>query len=182
MSGVCPDCGNIMCLCDYTHEEETIVGILIEEEKYEKLKKEKDERIKELESDVESFQLLAKEWKERCEELKAENYRCGGSNGTQPTNECCGGCAGCIEMQMIHALGVLEEANEKLKEQANRRVIHRRLSGENKELKEVIRVCLAIQSLWLPDESLEYCGAYIEEARALGNMKNRLEKALGENE
>ena len=104
----------------------------------------KDERITELESDVESFQLLAKEWKERCEELK--------------------------------------EANEKLIEQANRRVIHNRLSGENEKLKEVIRVCLAIQSLWLPDDSLEYCGSYRDEATALINMRNKLEKALGENE
>jgi len=43
------------------------------------------------------------------DKLIANGYICPGAKGTQPTNECCGGCYGCLEMQMSHSMSKQDE-------------------------------------------------------------------------
>jgi len=66
-------------------------------------------------------------WDDEIGKLEAENkvlkeskqYICAGAKGTQPVNECCGGCYGCIEMQMSHSINELAAENKVLKEALN---------------------------------------------------------------
>ena len=43
---------------------------------------------------------------------ESKSYICAGASGRQPINECCGGCSGCIEMQMVHSIDQLTKENE----------------------------------------------------------------------
>lgn len=57
--------------------------------------KHKYEKLNKLEHEIEKLKAENEKLK------KGQGYICDGARGAEPTNECCGDCPGCIEMQMI---------------------------------------------------------------------------------
>ena len=58
----------------------------------------------------------------KIDKLIHNGYICSGAKGTQPVNECCGGCLGCIEMQMCHSMSEQAKVRDSLQSRLDKAV------------------------------------------------------------